>query len=215
MRGFGWVARDGSRRPRPSQRLRGRRGWPSRSDACSSRGTRTSSRRATPRPGPTHPFGAEIRDGRLYGRGSADMKSGLVAALFAARAVADDGPFPGRIVLAALVDEEGHDGRAPSHFVSTGRAERHRRRHLLRARGWRGLQRLQGRAAAPGRLHRRRWPTAPCPSQAATRTRCWPASSAADRRRRPPPGPASPRTRDLGQASTSPRRCCGPVSRPR
>lgn len=53
------------------------------------------------------PFGAEIVEGRLYGRGSADTKSGLAAMVYAAAAIAGDGPFPGRIVLAALADEEG------------------------------------------------------------------------------------------------------------
>jgi succinyl-diaminopimelate desuccinylase len=53
------------------------------------------------------PFGAEIVDGRLYGRGSADMKSGVAAMLFAARALERAGPFPGRVMVACLVDEEG------------------------------------------------------------------------------------------------------------
>ncbi|RJK96444.1 M20 family metallopeptidase [Vallicoccus soli] len=53
------------------------------------------------------PFGAEVRDGRLYGRGSADMKSGVAAMLYAVRALQEAGPFPGRVAVCALVDEEG------------------------------------------------------------------------------------------------------------
>lgn len=53
------------------------------------------------------PFSGDIVDGRLWGRGSADMKSGVAAILFATAAVAAAGPFPGRIRVAALADEEG------------------------------------------------------------------------------------------------------------
>lgn len=53
------------------------------------------------------PYAADIVDGWLRGRGSADMKSGLAAMLYAAKAVVDAGAFPGRLVVAALVDEEG------------------------------------------------------------------------------------------------------------
>ncbi len=71
----------------------------------------------------THdPFGAEIVDGRLYGRGSADMKSGLAAMIHATAAVASAGPFPGRIVLGALCDEE-EMMIGVKRFVADGRCE--------------------------------------------------------------------------------------------
>ena len=52
------------------------------------------------------PFGGDVVDGRLRGRGSADMKSGVAAMIHAARAV-QLGGFNGRILLGALADEEG------------------------------------------------------------------------------------------------------------
>ena len=54
------------------------------------------------------PFGGDLVDGRIYGRGSADMKSGLAAAMVAAAAIARSGVrLGGRLVVGALVDEEG------------------------------------------------------------------------------------------------------------
>jgi succinyl-diaminopimelate desuccinylase len=67
------------------------------------------------------PFGGEIRDGRLWGRGSADMKSGLAATLYAVRALQLAGPFPGRVKVCALADEEGLMIGA-HHFVDSGLA---------------------------------------------------------------------------------------------
>jgi succinyl-diaminopimelate desuccinylase len=57
----------------------------------------------------THaPFGAELVDGRIYGRGAADMKSGLAAAMVTAAAFKRSGTkLGGRLVVGALVDEEG------------------------------------------------------------------------------------------------------------
>lgn len=53
------------------------------------------------------PFGADLVDGRIYGRGSADMKGGLAAAMIAAAAFRRAGVEPGgKLVVGALVDEE-------------------------------------------------------------------------------------------------------------
>ncbi len=53
------------------------------------------------------PFAAELANGRIYGRGAADMKSGLAAAMVAAAAFRRAGVTPrGKLVLGALVDEE-------------------------------------------------------------------------------------------------------------
>lgn len=66
------------------------------------------------------PFGAAIVDGRLYGRGACDMKGGLVAMLFAARALQLSGcDYAGTVRLAILVDEEGMMTGAKA-FVADG-----------------------------------------------------------------------------------------------
>lgn len=54
------------------------------------------------------PFGGDIIEGRLYGRGSADMKGGLAAAMVALRDLVQRGEKPnGNLILLATIDEEG------------------------------------------------------------------------------------------------------------
>ena len=53
------------------------------------------------------PFGAESRDGFLYGRGATDMKSGVAAFAAAAIDFVKESPPDGSVVLAITGDEEG------------------------------------------------------------------------------------------------------------
>ena len=59
----------------------------------------------------TDPLGGEVRDGRLYGRGSCDMKGGLVSELIALRALREAGvELAGTVKVQSVISEE--DGGA-------------------------------------------------------------------------------------------------------
>ena len=53
------------------------------------------------------PFGAEIRDGFMYGRGACDMKSGVAAFVAAAADFVRETPPDGAVIIAITGDEEG------------------------------------------------------------------------------------------------------------
>jgi acetylornithine deacetylase len=57
--------------------------------------------------GMEEPFSAAIRDGRLYGRGSQDMKGSLAAMMAAIKALVDAAiPLAGDVIITAVADEE-------------------------------------------------------------------------------------------------------------
>ncbi len=53
------------------------------------------------------PWSAEVRDGRMYGRGAYDMKCGLAASLSAVKAIVHSGaPLAGDLLVVSVADEE-------------------------------------------------------------------------------------------------------------
>jgi acetylornithine deacetylase len=53
------------------------------------------------------PFGADVEDGRMFGRGALDMKGGLIAGLLAVHALREVyGALPGDVVFESVLEEE-------------------------------------------------------------------------------------------------------------
>lgn len=67
------------------------------------------------------PYGGEISDGRLFGRGSCDMKGGLAAMMTAVKAIVDSGAqLRGDIIFTAVVDEEKGGYKGTKYIVDNG-----------------------------------------------------------------------------------------------
>jgi len=80
----------------------------------------------------TDPFGGEVRDGRIWGRGSCDMKAGLAAAIFAAEAIRRANvELSGTIEISGTVDEESGGFAGMAWLAERQRISRHRTDYVI------------------------------------------------------------------------------------
>ncbi len=78
------------------------------------------------------PFTAEVRNGRIYGRGTCDMKGGLAAAIIAADAFMAVCPgFAGAIEISGTVDEESGGYAGVGHLAEMGLFSKPRVDHVI------------------------------------------------------------------------------------
>lgn len=78
------------------------------------------------------PFAGVVRDGRVFGRGTADMKGGLAAAIVAVEAILDAGiEYPGAIEISGTVDEESGGFGGLAHLARHGRFDPGRVDHVI------------------------------------------------------------------------------------
>ena len=80
----------------------------------------------------TDPFGGEVKDGKVYGRGSCDMKGGLAASIIAAEVFADLNPgFAGAIEISATADEETGGFGGVAYLAERGYFSPERVQHVI------------------------------------------------------------------------------------
>ena len=78
------------------------------------------------------PFGGEVRDGKIWGRGTGDMKAGLAAAVFAVEALRRAGvETAGALEVSGTVDEESGGFAGVAFLAETGRIARGRTDYVI------------------------------------------------------------------------------------
>lgn len=78
------------------------------------------------------PFGAELRDGRIYGRGTCDQKAGIAASVYAVEAIRRAGiPLIGTVEQSATPDEESGGFAGVAYLCDTGRISSSRQHYVV------------------------------------------------------------------------------------
>ncbi|MFK7838300.1 MAG: acetylornithine deacetylase/succinyl-diaminopimelate desuccinylase family protein [Sulfitobacter sp.] len=78
------------------------------------------------------PFGGEVSDGKIYGRGTCDMKGGLAASIIAAEAFIETHPdFAGAIEISGTADEESGGYGGVAYLAEKGYFDPKRVQHVI------------------------------------------------------------------------------------
>jgi succinyl-diaminopimelate desuccinylase len=79
-----------------------------------------------------NPFGGEVKDGKVYGRGACDMKGGLASSVIACEALIESGlPLPGVLEISGTVDEESGGFSGVGHLAERGYFSKPRVHHVI------------------------------------------------------------------------------------